>query len=247
MEKPKGSEIFAPAIDIKQSNVKEFRKAMRNKENRFNLYIALVKIIREEGLGVDRGESPHYDPKHLEMARELALKWFETDKRNPLFALEGLSEASGFAVDILPEARAQESSVHKALEKKYQEEIGSDNYTLIYKIGKIAGLLNKDNYRKLFSIVIERHVNDKYRLETAHQYALEGKLYNPGDQETATLLDELKSLEKEYIEIRDKRNNLNIPLLEFREQYGTRLKEINKRRTDILELLAASVETSPDK
>jgi hypothetical protein len=246
---------FYPAAPEEESlREREFRDAMQKRQYSRAASI-MVSILLEDknAAGENYGD---INRTHLDMARRLALKYFDhqTSLLESRYQREDLLDHGvydytslavvyrvyqifDFKINIIPEAQEPDSKIHKALRLAYQEDIRKGDDFSAYGFGKIGGFLNKEEYRKLFDIAL-----DKNSVERAHLYAVEGGLYDATNPEIKSLLDELESIKEKIRRLRERRVEENLHLLEFNEKYGDEFRALDKRRKDILELLVLSVE-----
>lgn len=219
----------------------KFRDAM-GKRQYDNALKLMMSILEEDKKAVQEksGNSLEINPgdlkqNHLEMARRLALKYFE--HRKSLKAIWRLSELFYCRINIVPEAQEEHSELHKTLKSEYEQALARRINNFAYELGKIGGFLNKEEYKRLFDVAADR--ND---MGAAHDYAIEGELYNTSDFQVKSWLDELKLTKENLAKLRTKRNEEYLGLKEFMDKYGEEFKSLDKHRKDIKELLVASVE-----
>lgn len=209
-----------------------FRDAMKKRQ--YDNALNLIMSILEE----DKKATPSFDDlnqNHLEMARKLALKYFE--RKKSLKAIWKLYELFYCKINIVPEAQEKNSELRKALKSEYEQVLLNRVNNSAYELGKIGGFLNKEEYKRLFDIAV-----DKNDVGVAHDYAMEGELYNTSDSQIKSWLDELELNKEELVKLKNKKDEEKLGLMEFRDKYGEEFKSLNKYRKDIKELLAASVE-----
>ena len=209
-----------------------FRDAMKKRQ--YDNALKLMTSILEE----DKKATPSFDDlnqNHLEMAKKLALKYFE--RKKSLKAIWKLYELFYCRVNIVPEAQEKNSELHKALKSEYEQALLNRVNNSAYELGKIGGFLNKEEYKRLFDLAV-----DKNDVGVAHDYAVEGELYNTSDSQIKSWLDELELTKEKLVRLRTKRSEENLGLREFMDKYGEEFKSLDKHRKDIKELLVASVE-----
>jgi len=217
-----------------------FRDAMKKRQydNALSLAISLLeedkKAIQEKGCNVLEVNPNDLNQNHLEMARKLALKYFE--RKKSLKAIWKLYELFYCQVNIVPEAQETNSELHKALKSEYEQALLNRVNNSAYELGKIGGFLNKEEYKRLFDVAV-----DKNDVGAAHDYAMEGGLYNTSDSQIKSWLEELELTRKKLLSIKKKKDEEKLGLGEFMNKYGEEFKSLEKRRKDIKELLAASL------
>jgi len=219
----------------------EFRDAMKKRQydNALDLMMSILeedkKAIIENGGDIFHVKQNDLNQNHLEMARKLALKYFEHKKS--LKAIWKLYELFYCSINIVPEAQEKDSELCKVLKLEYEQALARRINNSAYELGKIGGLLNKDEYKKLFDIAV-----DKNDVGAAHDYAMEGGLYNTTDSQIKSWLDELELMKEKLVRFKTRREEEHLGLKEFMDKYGEEFKSLDKHRKDIKELLVASVE-----
>ena len=185
------------------------------------------------------------DPNHtyITSAGYLVLRYFKHFAKDGLLkslrAIDTIYRMYNYDLALVPEARQPDMEINKALKLAYEEEVMVKNHIKAYEWGKIGGFLNKEKYLELVSLAL----NNRNNLFDAHQYALEGKLYDTENQEIKSWLEELSSIDEELARIKEEvlkkwggAGTLDI------KKYKPEKDKLWERRKGVLELLLASIE-----